>query len=184
MEYTKTATKLISKGAFMAKIDLKDAYFAIPVDKDSRKCLGLIFEKKNYLLRCLPFGIWTAPWIFTMIMKPEFRTWKIQSYIVIKNNSFDAVMHLCSNLQNDFDWRKAHIAKSVNPVRKFYFSIGIFSDASLSGSGANCKNHSEFMLFGERKKRIFTYSIQSSWQYVWLWNVLRQISTTVNFFSG
>lgn len=70
MENFKTALKLVSKGCYMAKLDLQDAYFAIPIHKDHRKflrfrCNGQLFE---YV--CMPFGLNAAPWVFTKVVKP------------------------------------------------------------------------------------------------------------------
>lgn len=54
----------------MATIDLKDAYFLVPIDKESRKYLRFIFNNELYEFKCLPFGLSTAPFVFTKIMKP------------------------------------------------------------------------------------------------------------------
>ncbi|KAJ8706182.1 hypothetical protein PYW07_010959 [Mythimna separata] len=54
----------------MAKIDLRDAYFSIPISEHSKKYLRFTFKDKLYQFNCLPFGLCTAPMIFTKIMKP------------------------------------------------------------------------------------------------------------------
>ena len=55
---------------FMAKLDMRDAYYSIPVDKQSRRYLQFIFEGKLYQFKVLVFGLSTAPRIFTKVMKP------------------------------------------------------------------------------------------------------------------
>ena len=48
------------------KIDLKDAYFSIPIDAHHRKYL---VERKLYQFSCLPFGLESAPWVFTKTLR-------------------------------------------------------------------------------------------------------------------
>lgn len=69
MEDLRTAIKLLTPKAFMCNLDLKDAYFFIPVAKGSRKFLRFIFEGQMYEFTCLPFGLCTSPYVFTKVMK-------------------------------------------------------------------------------------------------------------------
>lgn len=70
LEDLRTALKLVSRECFMSTIDLKDAYFLIRVDERSKKYLRFQFENKIYEFNVLPFGLNTAPFVFTKIMKP------------------------------------------------------------------------------------------------------------------
>lgn len=70
MEDYKVACKLVSHNCFMGKLDLKDAYYMIPIDKNYKKYLRFAFDGNLYEFNCLPFGLNTAPYIFTKIMKP------------------------------------------------------------------------------------------------------------------
>ena len=54
----------------MTKVDLKDAYFAIPLNCEDRKLLRFQWQGKLYQFNCLPFGLSSAPWIFTKATKP------------------------------------------------------------------------------------------------------------------
>ena len=60
---------LLKQGDFMAKIDLKDAYFAVPISESDRKYLRFRWRDKIYQFNCLPFGLSCAPWVFTKITK-------------------------------------------------------------------------------------------------------------------
>lgn len=73
LEDYRSVKNLISQDVFMASIDLKDAYFLIPINKKHRKYLRFIFEKQMYEFRCVPFGLNTAPFLFTKIMKPVIK---------------------------------------------------------------------------------------------------------------
>ena len=52
------------------KVDLKGAYFMLPIHQEDRAFLKFIFHEKTYQFRCLPFGLACAPWVFTKIIKP------------------------------------------------------------------------------------------------------------------
>ena len=54
----------------MAKIDLKDAHFMIPIAQEDRIFLRFEWKNKNYHFNCLPFGLSSAPWVFTKTTKP------------------------------------------------------------------------------------------------------------------
>ena len=70
LEDGRTVVRLMNKGCYMAKLDLKDAYYLISVDKTSRKYLRFRFQSKLYEFLCLPFGLNVAPLVFTKILKP------------------------------------------------------------------------------------------------------------------
>ena len=61
---------LMRPNDWLGKIDLKDAYFVIPIWENHRKYLRFLW--KDFLLdfTCLPFGLAVAPRVFTKIMKP------------------------------------------------------------------------------------------------------------------
>lgn len=70
LEDVRTAVKLMTPGCYMATIDLKNAYYLLSVKQSHRKYLRFIFKGKLYEFTCLPFGLNTAPYVFTKIMKP------------------------------------------------------------------------------------------------------------------
>ena len=54
----------------MVSVDLKDAYFSIPIFQDHRKYLRFLWNSKRFEFTCLPFGYGLAPRVFTKIFKP------------------------------------------------------------------------------------------------------------------
>ena len=60
---------LLQEHNFLIKIDLKDAYFGIPLDKSSRKYIRFWWEENLYEFLCLCFGLGPAPLIFTKLLK-------------------------------------------------------------------------------------------------------------------
>ena len=50
-------------------MDLKDAYFAIPIHQTHWRYLRFQALGKTYHFACLPFGLSSAPWVFTKTLK-------------------------------------------------------------------------------------------------------------------
>ena len=75
---------LLQEHDFLIKIDLKDAYFGIPLDKSSRKYIRFQWEGNLYEFLCLCFGLGPAPLIFTKLLKiPIALLWRIIVRIII-----------------------------------------------------------------------------------------------------
>ena len=70
MEGVQSLKDIVLRGDFMIKLDLKDAYFAVPIHSFHQKYLSFIWEGKHYQFTCLPFGLSCAPRTFTKVMKP------------------------------------------------------------------------------------------------------------------
>lgn len=86
MEDTRTAMKLMTPHCYMVNLDLKEAYFLVPVYKQHRKFLRFYFNKNLYEFCALPFGLCSAPHIFTKLLKPvmthmRLRGFKLVSYL-------------------------------------------------------------------------------------------------------
>ena len=72
MDTFRTTLKPIRPGCFMASVDLKDAYYSIPIAEEDRKFLMVEWEGKYHQFTCLPNGLSSAPRIFTKILKPVY----------------------------------------------------------------------------------------------------------------
>ena len=70
MEGIHTLKGLLKKGDWLVKINLKDAYFSICIDPSHRKFLCVLVEDKLLQFNCLPFGLASAPWVFTKTLRP------------------------------------------------------------------------------------------------------------------
>lgn len=70
MEDLRTAARLLHRNAYMTTIDLKNAYFLVPVAEEHRKFLRFEFKNQLFEFTCLPFGLCSAPFCFTKLLKP------------------------------------------------------------------------------------------------------------------
>ena len=70
MENISCLKTLLRRGDFMTCIDLKDAYLSVHVHKSSLKYLCFQWRNKCYAFQGLPFGLNTAPRVFTKLLKP------------------------------------------------------------------------------------------------------------------
>ena len=54
-------------GAMMAKLDLKSAYRMIPIHQLDQQLLGITWQGHTYIDQALPFGLQSAPLLFTAV---------------------------------------------------------------------------------------------------------------------
>lgn len=83
LEDRKTVINFLSEGCFMAKIDLKAAYYSIPIAESDQKFSSIQFEGQLYEFTCIPFGLTTAPYVFTKLLKPVVVSLRRQGYISV-----------------------------------------------------------------------------------------------------
>ena len=57
----------LGRGAVLAKLDLKKAYHMVPVHPDDHVLLGIRWATDVYIDTALPFGIHSAPKIFSAV---------------------------------------------------------------------------------------------------------------------
>ena len=70
MENIHMLRDLLKKDDYLVKIDLKDANFTVPIWVNHQKFLRFLWKETLYEFACLPFGLASAPRVFTKIMKP------------------------------------------------------------------------------------------------------------------
>ena len=61
---------LMRPNDWLGKVDLKDAYFVVPIWENHKKYLRFLWKDSLLEFACLPFGLAVAPRVFTKIMKP------------------------------------------------------------------------------------------------------------------
>lgn len=70
MDSLLTITKLLAPNCFMACIDLKDAYYSVPITASDRKLVSFKWKRQVFQFTCLPNGLSCALRKFTKLFKP------------------------------------------------------------------------------------------------------------------
>jgi len=83
MEDWKTVIRLLSPEDFLASIDLEDAYLLVPIHQDDRKFLRFRFQGSLFQFKVLPFGLASAPYIFTKILKPVLYSLRERGFLSV-----------------------------------------------------------------------------------------------------
>lgn len=69
METVVSVCQAIQPNEWMCSIDLKDAYFHVPIHRENQHYLRFTFQDRVYQFRALPFGLNTAPRVFTSLVR-------------------------------------------------------------------------------------------------------------------
>ena len=106
-----TSLKLIQPGCFMASVDLKDAYYSIPVHPEHKKYLMFEWEGQSCQFTCLPNGLSCAPRVFTNILKPVY-------------SHLRSIGHICTRHIDD----SLFVAYSLGSChKKIYDTVNLFT---------------------------------------------------------
>ena len=70
MDTLSECINIMTPNCFMASLDLRDAYYSVPIAKACQKFLKFRFGGQLYQFTCLPNGLSSGPRVFTKLMKP------------------------------------------------------------------------------------------------------------------
>ena len=73
---------LVTPNCYVAKIDIKDAYYSVPILPEHQKYLKFYFRGKLYQFKCLPNGLCSGPRKFTKLLKPPLSYLRLQQVTV------------------------------------------------------------------------------------------------------
>ena len=82
-EDLRVAMSLFEKGDYMFSFDLKSGYHNIDIAKEHWKYLGFSWQSCFYVFTVLPFGLSSACYIFTKLLRPLVRYWRSQGLKII-----------------------------------------------------------------------------------------------------
>ena len=118
MDTLETAIKLMRPGCFMTSIDLKDAYYSIPVAPECHKYLKFVWKETLYCFTCLPKGLTSSPRLFTKVLKPVFASLRTK-FGQTSLGYIDDPLYM-EDTQEDCLWATLH---AVQLIRKLGFQI-------------------------------------------------------------
>ena len=72
METLIDAIRLMTPNCFMGSVDLKDAYYSVPIARAHQKFLKFEWEGSLYAFTCFPNGLASCPRKFTKLLKPVY----------------------------------------------------------------------------------------------------------------
>ena len=67
---------LAKKGDFAISYDLTSGYYHVALHPSSRSFVGFSWKGKYYVYNRLPFGLSTAPWVFSKVMRELVMFWR------------------------------------------------------------------------------------------------------------
>lgn len=82
------AKEILNPGDFMFTFDLKSGYHHVEIFEDHRKYLSFSWKFSNgsvrYFQFCvLPFGLSSAPYLFTKLLKPLVKKWRSEGFTIV-----------------------------------------------------------------------------------------------------
>ena len=78
-----SAIRLMKPGCYMASIDLKDAYYPVPICSNYQKFLRFEWKGILYQFVCFPNGLALCPRKFTKLLKPVSSMLRKQGHILV-----------------------------------------------------------------------------------------------------
>ena len=82
MDTISTVLNLVTKDCFMAKVDIKDAYYSVPIKISDQRYLKFEYNGNLYKFTCLPNGLSSGPRKFTKLLKPPMAALRKRKQIV------------------------------------------------------------------------------------------------------
>ena len=82
-EDIRVAMLLFEKGDFMFSFDLKSGYHHVDIATIHQKYLGFSWQGAYYVFTVLPFGLSTACYMFTKLLRPLVRYWREQGIRIV-----------------------------------------------------------------------------------------------------
>ena len=132
MDNIHTAAYLISPNCYLASVDLRDAYYSVPIHPNHRKYLRFLWNQRMWQFKVLPNGLSTAPRLFTKLLKPVFSKLRKDGHTVV--GYLDDTIIIGRDVESTVNATRAttslltrlgfivHPDKSVlNPTRKLQF---------------------------------------------------------------
>ena len=74
---------LLRPGCFMCTVDIKDAYYTVPICQNHKKYLKFTLKGTLYSFNCLPNGLCSGPRKFTKLLKPALAYLRNRGFIIV-----------------------------------------------------------------------------------------------------
>jgi hypothetical protein len=74
---------MANKGDYSLSYDLTSGYYHVALHPDSRRFVGFKWEGTYYQYNCLPFGLSTAPWVFSKVIRELVMFWRAKGINIL-----------------------------------------------------------------------------------------------------
>lgn len=119
----------IRLGDFLSSIDLREAYLHVPIRLSHRRFLRLCYGQAHYQYRAMPFGLSSAPRIFTKLLDvvaTHLRSFPIRLQCYLDDIQFSSFQQACKDVQLTIEalqqhgftvnWEKSQLSPSTDLV--------------------------------------------------------------------
>ena len=108
---------MIRPGAYLASIDIKDAFYSVPIYKGHKKYLKFMWQGVPYQFRAMPNGYVDAMRVFTKLLKPVFST--------LREMGYESVIYVDDSLLQGDTAEECHdnVLETVNALQMLGFII-------------------------------------------------------------
>ena len=122
MESIHSVAYCISPNCYMAKIDLKDAYYSVGIHPDYQKFLKFEWDGQLYQYVCYPNGLSSCPRKFTKLFKPVLAQLRIMAIVI------------AGYLDDFFTCSDSYISclHNMNRIKKMFSELGFVVHPSKS----------------------------------------------------
>ncbi|XP_041445392.1 uncharacterized protein LOC121402804 [Xenopus laevis] len=132
MESLTSIIAAIPPRAWLVNLDLKDAYFHVPVYGPHRKYLRFVFQEQHVQFTCLPFGLSTSPRTFSKVLVTVIALLRVKGVpafhylddiLLVSNSEEEAVKNrdkaigILQLFGWVINWQKSHLV----PTQKIIF---------------------------------------------------------------
>ena len=82
MDSFETARALITQDCYMASLDLRDAYYSVPIAECDRKFFKFCWNNQLYNFKVLANGLSSGPRLFTKLLKPPLSKLRSMGHVI------------------------------------------------------------------------------------------------------
>ena len=126
METPESIKASLSPGEWVSSIDLSHTYLHMPIQQNSRKYIMFCHNSQVFQFTSLPFGLATAPQVFTMIVKELklmtlTRGVRFHQYLVDRLIGAPSQEEAQVNLTQSLGWIINQAKSELKPTQVFLF---------------------------------------------------------------
>ncbi len=97
MDHFENALNLVTPNMFFASVDIKKAYYSIPLATEQQHLFRFVHRNKIYQYCVMPNGVGPGPRLFTKLMKPVFAKLRNEGHV---SSGFIDDSLLCGNTKD------------------------------------------------------------------------------------